>query len=966
MNGVVPACRVEGRRDKLFGNPDWNGIDFVEVSDDQRSLCAHFFGRVHEHIKAGNIRIEGGRRIRGIRAVDVRIERAHDEELDDCLSITLDKAGDFSTYRLCLVEEAPAAEEVADEEQHSGESGKAEQPLDGLDPRYSCIDFSFKVNCPSDLDCKEETACRPEAFTAPEIDFLAKDYASFRQLILDRLALTMPDWRERHIPDVGITLVELLAYVADYLSYYQDAVATEAYLDTARQRISVRRHARLVDYRMHEGNNARAWVTVWTATDLPPLSAKDFYFITGFRYISTVSGNVVNQDDLNRVPGNLYEVFEPLTTAPDEEFSFRAAHSEMYFYTWGDSECCLPKGAIRATLLDEAAAAREPEPEELCPGSRPETTGGRIRETGETKAEKPADGYLHLKADALGHAESLEQSEPQARRRSRAYKEKEAEPDKEKAAYKPIDPSEEAPACNPPYSDDPSTANKPARQRILNLQPGEVLILEEVLGPATNNPADADPYRRHAVRLTKVTPSIDGLLDKLVLEIEWTPEDALPFSLCLSARMPAPDCRCVDNISVARGNVVLVDHGRRVEEPLGPVETREIVHECACEGSVTESTTMAARFNPLLKHAPLTFGEPLPPITPASASLAQDPRRALPRLFLREFVEDEAQAAGSAWLPEYDLLDSAAGDRHFVAELDETGRARLRFGDGDLGRVPAAGVRFTAEYRVGNGPAGNVGRDTISYLVLRASALSADSILPRNPLPAVGGTAPEPVAEVKLFAPHAFRTGLERAITAEDYATLAARNSNVQNAMAELRWTGSWYEARVAIDPLYKDKGDAMDKAVDPLLGEITGYLHRYRRMGHDLAVVPAQLIPLRLAMEVCVLPQYARGQVKRELLRVFSSTSRVKIGGGRRGFFHPDNLSFGGGVHLSQLVAIAKSVEGVETVRVMELQRLGIGGRNALETGVLPLGPLEIAQLDNDPSFPENGRLELILRGGK
>ena len=64
------------------------------------------------------------------------------------------------------------------------------------------------------------------------------------------------------MPDIGVALVEVLAYVGDYLSYYQDAVATEAYLDTARQRISVRRHARLVDYRMHEGCNARAWVTV--------------------------------------------------------------------------------------------------------------------------------------------------------------------------------------------------------------------------------------------------------------------------------------------------------------------------------------------------------------------------------------------------------------------------------------------------------------------------------------------------------------------------------------------------------------------------------------------------------------------------------------------------------------------------------------------------------------------------------
>ena len=41
--------------------------------------------------------------------------------------------------------------------------------------------------------------------------------------------------------DRGFTLVELLAYAGDQLSYYQDAVATEAYLGTARRRVSARR-----------------------------------------------------------------------------------------------------------------------------------------------------------------------------------------------------------------------------------------------------------------------------------------------------------------------------------------------------------------------------------------------------------------------------------------------------------------------------------------------------------------------------------------------------------------------------------------------------------------------------------------------------------------------------------------------------------------------------------------------------
>ena len=41
-----------------------------------------------------------------------------------------------------------------------------------------------------------------------------------------------PDWVERNPSDLGIALVELLAYEGDRLSYFQDAVANEAYLDT--------------------------------------------------------------------------------------------------------------------------------------------------------------------------------------------------------------------------------------------------------------------------------------------------------------------------------------------------------------------------------------------------------------------------------------------------------------------------------------------------------------------------------------------------------------------------------------------------------------------------------------------------------------------------------------------------------------------------------------------------------------
>ena len=47
-------------------------------------------------------------------------------------------------------------------------------------------------------------------------------------------------------------------------------------------------------------------------------------------------------------------------------------------------------------------------------------------------------------------------------------------------------------------------------------------------------------------------------------------------------------------------------------------------------------------------------------------------------------------------------------------------------------------------------------------------------------------------------------------------------------------------------------------------------------------------------------------------------------------------------------------------------LERRYGGPAAALEAGVLPLGPLEIARLDNDAARPENGVLDFTLRGGR
>ena len=58
--------------------------------------------------------------------------------------------------------------------------------------------------------------------------------------------------------------------------------------------------------------------------------------------------------------------------------------------------------------------------------------------------------------------------------------------------------------------------------------------------------------------------------------------------------------------------------------------------------------------------------------------------------------------------------------------------------------------------------------------------------------------------------------------------------------------------------------------------------------------------------------------------------------------------------------------VEGITSVEVTKLQRAFVGADNEIQNGLLALGSFEIAQLDNDPNYPEQGTLTLVMNGGR
>jgi hypothetical protein len=443
----------------------------------------------------------------------------------------------------------------------------------------------------------------------------------------------------------------------------------------------------------------------------------------------------------------------------------------------------------------------------------------------------------------------------------------------------------------------------------LCLKPGDLLLLEA-------SGQDADIALRHVVRLTEVQEGEDPVEKKKVVEVAWGAEDALPFDLPVRLQMK--------DIAVARGNIVLADHGRSIDD-------QKLMLAPSRLGLVDRLA---------LSAGPLTYAEPLAPdllkpkeggsLTSAAGLLRRDVRAALPLIKL--------EGDDDVWLPRYDLLERDGMKADFVVETEEDGSAFLRFGNGIYGRRPAPGATFTASYRLGNGRIGNVGTE----MICRGKGTNTKEVVVRNPLPARGGEDPEPAEQVRLFAPQAFRTQ-KRAITAADYGNQAQCFPDVQRAAADIRWTGSWYTVYLFVDRL---GGRELD---DDFKRRLLSHMEGYHLAGYDMEIRKPAYVLLDIELSLEVKPGFVANAV---IAEVKDALSNRDLANGRRGYFHPDNWTLGQSVYLSKLYSAALSVTGVGAINATKFMRLGVPETLSREQGEIVIGPHEVVQLENAPTI--------------
>lgn len=328
---MIFSCGTENRRRLVRAAAGLNGIDYVEVASGngpavRRTLLVHFLHPVTAAPPLPAWHVDGGERFRGIAVVGA--ELTTDPAV---IRLTTSTIGDLSWYTLRL----------ADDDQPFS------PPPPGYDPVLAQVAFTFRPGC-GDLDCRDDWTPGTPLVPPPAVDYTAKDYPAFRRVLKDRFALTQPGWVGDEPADVRTMLLEVLAYAADRLSYVQDAVATEAYLGTARRRISVRRHAVLVDYAMHDGGTARAWVRLAVAAAAGPVPGP--VPADRVRLLSapeapacTVRPGSADEQALRSAGTQAFEIVAAPAT-------LRFEHNAISFYTWSGVTCRLPVGATSATL----------------------------------------------------------------------------------------------------------------------------------------------------------------------------------------------------------------------------------------------------------------------------------------------------------------------------------------------------------------------------------------------------------------------------------------------------------------------------------------------------------------------------------------------------------------------------------------------------------------------------------------
>jgi hypothetical protein len=466
-----------------------------------------------------------------------------------------------------------------------------------------------------------------------------------------------------------------------------------------------------------------------------------------------------------------------------------------------------------------------------------------------------------------------------------------------------------------------------------NLEAGMALLID------TTAVISADPPQREVVHLSADGEEItDTLFGENITHIVWS--EPLQFD---------HDIVSVDALGNLRttiaGNLVPATQGRRVTEVFAIGEAPSTAPDLPLAVARQRSCSLWPLGSaPLAFLAPADGGAPRPEIELVQQSFPPK------RWDWRRTILDAATSATDFVLEPFRMSRVAKldGGAPFY-DYDGDDAHTIRFGEGLFGAVPDPGTVFSVTYRVGGGAAGNLAADTINAV---DPASPVAGLVVTNPFNAGGGAEQETAEQIRLRAPRAFRATQYRAVRAEDYSRAAETLPWVSRGGTTFRWTGSWRTIFTTADPVGSTNTTIAQRV------ELVETLDRYRLAGREVVVPLPVFVALDLSIVVCAGADAFRGDVEAAILAALVP--------GTAGFFHPDQFTFGTPLYRSRLEAAVQSAQGVSGVVSLRTRRRGIELAWSEMPEIIRVGVNQILLIENDPSLPDHGSINLTVRGGK
>jgi hypothetical protein len=744
---------------------------------------------------------------------------------------------------------------------------------------------STEPNCPCDV------FVHPQALSIDAgLSTIPRQIATFPQFRRAMLAAiptepALAQWRARGDQDLGVMLIEMWAYVCDLLAFYDETIAQESYLRTARRDPSVRMLVGLLGYRPRPAVAAQVRLAIKAVGRLP---------------VVLPAGLAVRSSAFGAEPPQVFELDANTRVHPLLN-GWKLAPTRA---------ATIRKGARRLLLAPDSATARTGDHLLLFGGDGAAPTAHTATDVAKITG---VDGAKYVRVK-LGR----KLSSPVTIAGSRLLR---------MGATTglwahPVSPFSPSAGTNTLYLSSLIPQIKPSSWLIVSTPSARAVFKVTAVSQSQRKVVASSKYGSILTTIT-VTPEVFATTtavtisppwpaslgtDGSVVTVQYDPQPAGVLTAELDARI-APDARLAllppieappdgtqpgrflvsDADATATELAGAADFGSRVLTPSqGSGLTTELdppAEVYANLGDFSRGETVPAE----------TLGVGDASIANQTFTLKKKPLTYLPSLSSAD--ENGVHSTLTVWVggvqwqevPSFFGADAAATVYH--VRQNDAGDSTLTFGDGIRGARLPSGAVVVGRYRFGAGaaspPAGG-----LTQLARPVPGLT--SIV--NPVAAAGGADRQAAAQVRTFAP---RSALlfGRAVSITDVEALAAGQPGVQAVQARWSWDAQMQQPVIQVWYL----------GAPAIATTVLESLRAATAPGTPIKATSARAVSVTMAVTVRVAPAYQAAAVRDAVTAALTAPGTGPLA--------PDVIGVGAAVFRSQLLAHIVGVAGVSAV---------------------------------------------------